>query len=79
MLKELTDSHHSVYDVLPTLFSYDDVRIALGSYWKPSFQRISLQMCSLSPYRAYNMLNTKYEEGDGLDDGEASPVVIWSF
>ena len=30
VLKELTDSRHSVYDVLPTFFNHDDPWIALG-------------------------------------------------
>lgn len=30
-------------------------------------------------YRAYTVLTIDYEEGDGLDDGDAPHVVTWRF
>ena len=30
-------------------------------------------------YKAYSLLAVDYEEGDGLDDGEAPHVVTWRF
>lgn len=30
-------------------------------------------------YRAYTVLTIDYEEGDGMDDGDAPNVVTWRF
>jgi acetyl-CoA carboxylase/biotin carboxylase 1 len=30
-------------------------------------------------YRAYTVLTIDYEEGDGMDDGDAPHVVTWRF
>jgi len=30
-------------------------------------------------YKAYTLLSVDYEEGDGLDDGEAPHVATWRF
>ena len=30
-------------------------------------------------YKAYNLLSVDYEEGDGLDDGDAPHAVTWRF
>ena len=30
-------------------------------------------------YKAYNVLSVEYEQGDGLDDGDAPHAVTWRF
>lgn len=30
-------------------------------------------------YKAYTLLSVDYEEGDGMDDGEAPHAVTWRF
>ena len=30
-------------------------------------------------YKAYSLLSVDYEEGDGMDDGEAPHAVTWRF
>ena len=30
-------------------------------------------------YRAYSLLSIDYEEGDGMDDGDAPNVITWRF
>lgn len=30
-------------------------------------------------YKAYTLLSVDYEEGDGMDDGEAPNVLLWRF
>lgn len=69
VLKELTDSRWIMYDVLPTFFSHADTNIALAA----------LAVYVRRAYRAYTVLTIDYEEGDGLDDGDAPHVVIWRF
>lgn len=69
MLKELTDSRYSVYDVLPTFFEHDDPWIVLAA----------LEVYVRRAYKAYTLLSVDYEEGDGLDDGEAPHAVTWRF
>ncbi|EJD07272.1 acetyl CoA carboxylase [Fomitiporia mediterranea MF3/22] len=69
VLKELTDSRHSVYDVLPKFFNHEDPWIALAA----------LEVYVRRAYKAYTLLSVDYEEGDGLDDGEAPHAVTWRF
>lgn len=68
-MKELTDSRYSVYDVLPTFFEHDDPWIVLAA----------LEVYVRRAYKAYTLLSVDYEEGDGLDDGEAPHAVTWRF
>ena len=30
-------------------------------------------------YKAYTLLSVDYEEGDGMDDGDAPNVITWRF
>ena len=30
-------------------------------------------------YKAYSLLSVDFEEGDGMDDGEAPSIVTWRF
>lgn len=69
VLKELTDSRWTVYDVLPTFFSHSDHNIALAA----------LAVYVRRAYRAYTLLTINFEEGDGMDDGDAPHIVTWDF
>ncbi|KAG8874436.1 acetyl-coenzyme-A carboxylase [Serendipita sp. 405] len=69
VLKELTDSRWIVFDVLPTFFSHSDTNIIFAS----------LAVYVRRAYRAYSVLTIDYEEGDGMDDGDAPHVVTWRF
>jgi acetyl-CoA carboxylase/biotin carboxylase 1 len=68
-LKELTDSKHTVYDVLPSFFNHHDPLVVLAAF----------EVYVRRAYRAYSLLSIDYEEGDGLDDGEVPNVVTWRF
>lgn len=69
VLKELTDSKWIVYDVLPTFFSHSDPSIALAAF----------AVYIRRAYRAYTVLTIDYEEGDGMDDGDAPHIATWRF
>ena len=86
ILKELSDSQYTVYDVLPAFFSHRDPMITLGthSYDVPSILSLidpaaALEIYVRRAYRAYTLLSLDYEEGDGVDDGEVPSVVTWRF
>jgi acetyl-CoA carboxylase/biotin carboxylase 1 len=87
ILKELTDSQHTVYDVLPSFFNHQDPLVVFGMYPlrsdDVSFQFIlveaAFEVYIRRAYRAYSLLSIDYEEGDGLDDGEVPNVIIWRF
>ncbi|KAF7294479.1 hypothetical protein MKEN_01440400 [Mycena kentingensis (nom. inval.)] len=69
VLKELSDSRYTVYDVLPAFFHHDDPLVTLASF----------EVYIRRAYRVYNLLSIDYEEGDTLDDGEVPTVVNWRF
>ncbi|KZW01238.1 hypothetical protein EXIGLDRAFT_603199 [Exidia glandulosa HHB12029] len=69
VLRELTDSRWSVFDVLPTFFAHDDPWIALAA----------LETYVRRSYRAYTVNYIDYEEGDGLDDGDSPNILTWQF
>ncbi|EJD34911.1 hypothetical protein AURDEDRAFT_117527 [Auricularia subglabra TFB-10046 SS5] len=69
VLRELTDSKWIVFDVLPVFFSHEDPWIVLAA----------LEVYVRRSYRAYTINYIDYEEGDGLDDGEAPNIVTWQF
>ncbi|KII85890.1 hypothetical protein PLICRDRAFT_44314 [Plicaturopsis crispa FD-325 SS-3] len=69
ILKELSDSRYTVYDVLPSFFNHEDTSVALAAF----------EVYIRRGYRAYTLLSIDYEEGDGLDDGEVPNVVTWRF
>ncbi|OCB90590.1 acetyl CoA carboxylase [Sanghuangporus baumii] len=69
VLRELTDSRHSVFDVLPKFFNHEDSWIALAA----------LEVYVRRAYKAYTLLSVDYEEGDGLDDGDSPHAVTWRF
>jgi acetyl-CoA carboxylase/biotin carboxylase 1 len=69
ILKELSDSRYTVYDVLPTFFSHDDTMVALAA----------LEVYVRRGYRAYSLLSIDYEEGDGAFDGDEPTVLTWRF
>ncbi|KAI6126082.1 acetyl-CoA carboxylase [Pisolithus croceorrhizus] len=65
VLRELSDSRYTVYDVLPSFFSHTDPHVTMVYVRRA--------------YRAYSLLSIDYEEGDGLDDGDAPTAVTWRF
>ncbi|KAL0953702.1 hypothetical protein HGRIS_004895 [Hohenbuehelia grisea] len=69
VLKELSDSRYTVYDVLPAFFSHADPVVTLAA----------LETYVRRAYRAYSLLSIDYEEGDNLDDGENPSIVTWRF
>ncbi|KDQ26722.1 hypothetical protein PLEOSDRAFT_51540 [Pleurotus ostreatus PC15] len=68
ILKELSDSRYTVFDVLPAFFSHEDPLVTLAA----------LEVYVRRSYRAYSLLSIDYEEGDP-EDAEAPSVVTWRF
>jgi acetyl-CoA carboxylase / biotin carboxylase 1 len=86
ILRELTDSRYTVFDVLPAFFADDDPWVTLGKLlffgWvvlSLIFSEAAFEVYIRRAYRAYTLLSIDYEEGDGTDDGEASSIVTWRF
>ncbi|KAH6915859.1 acetyl CoA carboxylase [Coprinopsis sp. MPI-PUGE-AT-0042] len=69
VLKELSDSRYTVFDVLPAFFGHQDPMVRLAA----------LEVYIRRAYKAYSLLSVDYEEGDTLDDGEVPTVVSWRF
>ncbi|KAF8636390.1 hypothetical protein AX17_003572 [Amanita inopinata Kibby_2008] len=69
VLKELSDSRYTVYDVLPAFFNHQDPMVALAAF----------EVYVRRAYRAYTLLSIDYEEGDTLDDGEVPDILTWRF
>ncbi|KAL4066080.1 acetyl-CoA carboxylase [Scleroderma citrinum] len=69
VLRELSDSRYTVYDVLPAFFSHADPHVTMAA----------LEVYIRRAYRAYSLLSIDYEEGDGLDDGDLPTAVTWRF
>ncbi|PFH51931.1 hypothetical protein AMATHDRAFT_141248 [Amanita thiersii Skay4041] len=69
VLKELSDSRYTVYDVLPSFFSHPDPMVTLAAF----------EVYVRRAYRAYTLLSIDYEEGDALDDGEVPSILTWRF
>ncbi|KAI0272407.1 acetyl CoA carboxylase [Gloeopeniophorella convolvens] len=69
VLRELSDSRYTVFDVLPAFFANTDPWVTLAAF----------EVYVRRAYRAYTLLSIDYEEGDGTDDGEAPTIVLWRF
>ncbi|KAG6886203.1 hypothetical protein C0993_010765 [Termitomyces sp. T159_Od127] len=69
VLKELSDSRYTVYDVLPAFFNHEDSMVSLAAF----------EVYIRRAYRAYTLLSIDYEEGDVIDDGEVPGIVTWRF
>ncbi|TFK39984.1 acetyl CoA carboxylase [Crucibulum laeve] len=69
VLKELTDSRYTVYDVLPAFFNHEDPMVTLAAF----------EVYVRRAYKAYTLLSVDYEEGDALDDGEIPNILSWRF
>ncbi|KAJ7623271.1 acetyl CoA carboxylase [Roridomyces roridus] len=69
VLKELSDSRYTVYDVLPTFFLHDDSLVTLAAY----------EVYIRRAYRVYTSLSVDYDEGDALEEDGDVPVVTWRF
>lgn len=66
VLKEVTDSRFTVYDVLHNFFDHEDSWVALAA----------LEVYVRRAYRAYNVMHLDYEAGDSV----SSPhIVTWRF
>ncbi|KAF8141976.1 acetyl-CoA carboxylase [Boletus edulis] len=69
ILRELSDSRYTVYDVLPSFFSHADPVVTLAAF----------EVYVRRAYRAYSLLSIDYEEVDGPDDGELPSALTWRF
>ncbi|KAH0836414.1 acetyl-CoA carboxylase [Lanmaoa asiatica] len=69
ILRELSDSRYTVYDVLPAFFLHVDPVVTLAAF----------EVYVRRAYRAYSLLSIDYEEGDGPDDGELPGALTWRF
>ncbi|KAG1786029.1 acetyl-CoA carboxylase [Suillus plorans] len=69
ILRELSDSRYTVYDVLPAFFSHSDPVVTMAAF----------EVYIRRAYRAYSLLSIDYEEGDGSDDGELPSAATWRF
>ncbi|WRT69229.1 uncharacterized protein IL334_006213 [Kwoniella shivajii] len=65
MLKEVTDSRYTVFDVLTTFFEHEDPWVALAS----------LEVYIRRAYRVYNVMHLDYEVGE---NGEPH-IITWKF
>lgn len=86
VLRELSDSRYTVFDVLPSFFSHSDPKVILGKSFHswtctgfPDGLAAAFEVYVRRAYRAYTVLSVDYEEGDTLDDGEAPNIVTWRF
>ncbi|EPQ56622.1 cytosolic acc1, acetyl-CoA carboxylase [Gloeophyllum trabeum ATCC 11539] len=69
ILRELTDSQYTVYDVLPSFFEHE----------QPWVELAALEVYVRRAYRAYSLLSVDYEESDPLEDDELPSAVTWTF
>ncbi|KEI40541.1 uncharacterized protein L969DRAFT_22502 [Mixia osmundae IAM 14324] len=67
VLRELIDSRHTVYDVLPTFFDNPNKWISVAA----------LEVYVRRAYRAYNVVHIDHELGDSLEDDPLA--VLWTF
>ncbi|OCF39572.1 acetyl-CoA carboxylase/biotin carboxylase [Kwoniella heveanensis CBS 569] len=65
MLKEVTDSRYTVFDVLTTFFDHEDPWVTLSA----------LEVYVRRAYRVYNVMHLDYEEGQ---NGEPH-IITWRF
>jgi acetyl-CoA carboxylase/biotin carboxylase 1 len=86
VLKELSDSRYTVYDVLPAFFNHEDPMVTLGAvhlviiaFRCPNLYTAAFEVYIRRAYRAYTLLSIDYEEGDSPDDGEVPNIVTWRF
>ncbi|KJA13193.1 hypothetical protein HYPSUDRAFT_1080563, partial [Hypholoma sublateritium FD-334 SS-4] len=68
VLRKLTDSRYTVYDVWPAFLNHDDLMGRLSAF----------EVYIRRAYKAYS-LSIDYEECDTVDDGEVPTVVTWCF
>ncbi|ADV22983.1 Acetyl-CoA carboxylase, putative [Cryptococcus gattii WM276] len=66
VLKEVTDSRYTVFDVLTTFFDHDDPWVALAA----------LEVYVRRAYRVYNVLHLDYEAGE---KGGEPHIITWRF
>ena len=44
-----------------------------------TWETAALEVYVRRAYKAYTLLSVDYEEGDGMDDGDAPTVITWRF
>ncbi|KAJ3881247.1 acetyl CoA carboxylase [Lentinula edodes] len=69
VLRELSDSRYTVFDVLSAFFEHEDHMVPLAAF----------EVYIRRAYKAYTLLSIDYEEGDELDDGDSPSIVTWRF
>ncbi|KAF6761596.1 acetyl CoA carboxylase [Ephemerocybe angulata] len=69
VLRELTDSRYTVFDVLPAFFGHQDPGVRLAAF----------EVYIRRAYKAYSLLSVDYEEGDSLDEGDLPTAITWRF
>ncbi|KAK7060862.1 acetyl-coenzyme-A carboxylase [Paramarasmius palmivorus] len=69
ILRELSDSRYTVYDVLPAFFNHSDPMVAYAAF----------EVYIRRAYKAYTLLSVDHEDAITLDDGETPVVVTWRF
>ncbi|GAW08582.1 acetyl carboxylase [Lentinula edodes] len=69
VLRELSDSRYTVFDILSAFFEHEDHMVPLAAF----------EVYIRRAYKAYTLLSTDYEEGDELDDGDSPSIVTWRF
>ncbi|KAF8826420.1 hypothetical protein HHX47_DHR5000310 [Lentinula edodes] len=69
VLRELSDSRYTVFDVLSAFFEHEDHMVPVAAF----------EVYIRRAYKAYTLLSIDYEEGDELDDGDSPCIVTWRF
>ncbi|KIK60436.1 hypothetical protein GYMLUDRAFT_43751 [Collybiopsis luxurians FD-317 M1] len=67
VLRELSDSRYTVYDVLSAFFEHENPMVSLAAF----------DVYIRRAYKAYTLLSIDYDDGDDLDD--SASVVTWRF
>ncbi|KAG7093554.1 hypothetical protein E1B28_007224 [Marasmius oreades] len=67
ILRELSDSRHTVYDVLTAFFSHPDPMVVYAAF----------EVYIRRAYKAYTLLSIDYEESGSRDEGPS--VATWRF
>ncbi|KAF9077899.1 acetyl-CoA carboxylase [Rhodocollybia butyracea] len=68
VLRELSDTRYTVYDVLSAFFEHSDPMVRLAAF----------EVYIRRAYKAYTLLSIDYEEGELIDE-DSPDVVTWRF
>ncbi|KAJ3915986.1 acetyl-CoA carboxylase [Lentinula edodes] len=69
VLRELSDSRYTVFDVLSAFFEHEDHMVPVAAF----------EVYIRRAYKGNTLLSIDYEEGDELDDGDSPSIVTWRF